>query len=421
MGRAAVAFFALVLAAAAAVVWLGIARTSPAPPAPPPPPPPVAAGTQPAPAKPTPPKKEKPPLVLEDPIAPTREARLAFLELMAGPTPAPKAGGTYYPFPAVRADALEALTLLPGHDATRLVLAALGGDGEPGDWGADRLRAAAIRAAAGQADGRETVKAFLRDEPDLGSSDAVASAADAIARMGAEEGGNAIRRLLAVKFEDWGDEEQLAAVLQAAATLGAGATKDELLRYAHPKDDAFDARVRGAAAGAMLRLGDARGMTALEAVRDDGFGEQEFAVGLGAPGNEAAVEPLAALLSNPDADYAAKESAAFSLARIGGEKAKAALLAAMAKGDPDSAPSVATSLALLGDASQIALVRTAAGSKDSDLSIPAWRALALLNDAGSKEAAEKLLAEPRKSTADPQHEPGTRMRIWAALLLLRTE
>ncbi|HEU4395441.1 MAG TPA: hypothetical protein VFS92_07730, partial [Planctomycetota bacterium] len=395
MGRA---FFVLIVLAAGAVVWMSLARTSPAPPAPPPPPPlappsPPVAGTPAAPPKTPPAKREKQPLVLEDPIAPTREARLAFLELMAGPTPAPKGGGMFYPSADMRGDALEALTLIPGHDPTRLLLAALGGDGEPGNWGADRLRAAAIRAAAGQADGRETVKAFLRDEPDLASSDAVAPAADAIARMGAEEGGNAIRRLLAVQADEWGDEDQLAAVLQAAAALGAGATKDELLRYAHPKEDAFDARVRGAAAGAMLRLGDARGMTALEAVREDGFGEQEFAVGLGAPGNEAAVEPLVALLSNVDTDYAAKEAAAFSLARIGGEKAKAALVAAMAKGDPDSAPAVATSLALLGDASQIALVRTAAGSKDSDLSVPAWKALALLKDAGSKEAAERLLAE----------------------------
>ena len=405
MGRAAGLFFLLIVGAAGTVAWLVFARAAPAPPA--------------VPAASTPPKASAPGSGAATAPAEglsTREGRIAFLERMAGPTPPPPGGGNYYPSSAVRADALEALSALPGYDVAPLVLAALGGDGDPGEWGEDRLRAAAMRAARGHADGRETVKAFLREESDLADADGTAAAALAAARMGPEEGGNALRRMMAVEPDDWTDEETFAAVLQGVASLGAGATPEELRRIVTATEDQYDAIVLGAASGALLRLGDESGRAAFEAVREEGLDLEGFARGLGAPGNAAAVPWLSEILLGED-DPFASEAAALALAAVGGDAAKAALRRGLGKGTADAATAVA--LALLGDSSDLARVRTARDGRDPDLSIPAWRALALLGDGGSREAAERLLAAPGRSSADPLFEAGTRPRVWAALLLLK--
>lgn len=423
MNRLFGVLFALAVAAAiAAVGWLmlkgpekqalpvPVPGTGTAPVTPP-------AGAKPAPLR---PGKRKEPAPLEPAVPPTREGRLEFLRRMAGPPAPPKAGVMFFLFPEVRSDALEALERVPGEDAAPLVLAALGGDGNPEDWGEDRLVAAEIRARQGHADGPETVKAFLKAESDLTVAEDLGAAARAAAWMAKEEGGNVLRRLLAVGLDEL-DEEDLVEILRAAAVLGEGATKEELLRILAAEEDAFDSAVIGAASGALLRLGDTSGRKAMATLKaDDWFGADDFALGLGARGNVAAVPWLKELLA-ADSDGTTQAAAAVSLEVVGGEEAKAALRGALAFPAVDVARQAAVSLALLGDGAGVEKVRLAAKARDPDLAVPAWKALALVGDAASKEEAEKLLATPWPSAADPRSAPETRRRIWAALLLLKLE
>jgi hypothetical protein len=363
-------------------------------------------------------KPPKEPAPLEPAVPATKEGRLAFLQRFAGPAAPPKDGRMIFLFPAVRADALEALENLPGHDASPLVLAALGGDGIPEAWSEDRLVAAGIRARQGHPDGPETVRAFLKSEEDLAVADGLGAAARAAGWMG-KEGGAVVQRLLSLDLEDL-DEEDLAEFLRAAAVLGEGATKEGLIRFVAADPGTWEPLVLGAASGALLKQGDLSGRKALDALReDDWFGAEDFALGLGARGNAAAVPWLKEMLG-ADSEWT-QAAAAAALAVVGGDEAKAALRGALADPADDVNRQAAVSLALLGDRSGIEKVRLAAHSKDPDLAIPAWKALALLGDEGWKEEAGKILSTPWPSAADARSAPETRKRVWAALLMLKLE
>jgi hypothetical protein len=416
-GRVAPTLFFVALALAiGGVGWLAFRNAAPE--APPPEPGTAAPTPSPAPpeAKGRTGRPKKPPLPPEPPIPATPEACLAFLEEQAGPPGSPK-GGTVIAQPGVREDALDALVALPGRDATPDVLRALGGDGDPAEWGEARLHAAALRIRRGQADGAETLKAYVREEKEPAGNDASAEAAKAAAWLGGAEGAAAMRLLLVPDLSAY-DADALTAVLQAATTLGAGATAADARRVLDAREGEFDTSVLGAAAGLLLRLGDPTARKALDAAMEDGFFVEEFAAGLGAPGNGAVVPWLEELARNDD--LLARAGAARALGDVGGPAAGAALRRLLEDADADVRAESAVSLALLGDKDVLPRVRAALSIRDDDLRIRAWRALALLGDPAAKEDAVRLLGEPSPNLRDPFRGPAVRQRIWAALLLLKT-
>jgi HEAT repeat protein len=339
----------------------------------------------------------------------SREACLDLLKRHASPVRPPKGGGVVIVYEEVRMDALDALAAVAPAFAEPLVLAAMGGDGDPADWSLPRLHAAGLRIRAGQADGAETVRAYLKAEESLADTDVTVGAARAAAAMAPADGAGVVRRILAEKADAF-DEEVLASVLQAAAALGDGATPEELKR--HLASDAW--LVRGAAAGALLRLG---ADPALRLGEDDTFIEgTEFARGLGVAGNERALPLLAELLK--DEEPFTRIAAAQAVGAVGGPKAIAALKAVLKDPDPNVRDAGAAALALLGSTDDMAGVRRASKGRDPDVTVPAWKALALAGDAESRAAAEELLSQPPPKKGFP----GTvlQQHVWAAALLYKT-
>ncbi len=423
--RASAFFFILVVLAVVAAGWLlfrgsGAEPQAPAvkpgptlapPPAPPPgvPKPPAAVKGRAA------PRPKAPPPVPIDPVPATREGCLDFLTRQASAA-SPVKGGRIYP--EVRMDALDALVAVEGAAADPLVLQALGGDGDPASWDDERLHAAEIRIRAGQADGAETVRAFLKSGEDL--TTCAGAAARAASWMAAADGGGVVRRLLAEKMDEF-DAENLAGVLQAAAVLGEGASAEELRKILDAnggKGDEGDLipeyQVGGAAAGALARLGDAAGKNLPPGLESMDAGE--FAKGLGARGNEAAVPLLEGLLRSEDAD--ARSAAATALGAVGGAKAVAAVKSALKDAEEDVRAAAAVSLALQGGKDDLPAVRKAVDSRDRDVAVAAWKALALLGDADSRDAAAKLLTA---GAADPGPDRGLALlkRVWAAALIVK--
>ena len=432
-GRSASAFFFLVLVlAVGGVGWLLYTNGAPDPASPGPasvvlgrvnPP----DGGEDGAAVPNPPQAGKPrkpkkpaPLPPEPPIPATPEACLAFLREQAGPFRAPK-GAAAPLLPGARIEALDALLALSEAEAAPLVLQALGGDGEPGDWNLAevRLHAAGIRIRQGQADGAETVKAYLKEEPDLGGNSGSAEAARAATRLPPEEGANIVRRLLAVDLSEYDADTTLPAILQAAATLGAGATPADLKRILDAKDEnSFGEAAQGAAAGALLRLGDDSGRAAMDAVREsDWFSGDDFAAALGARGNASAIPWLAEMLGADDPFT--RGAAARALGVVGGPEVTAPLRKAMADEDADVRAEAAVALALLGNSGDLPAVRAALHLRDDDLRVLAWKALALHPDPDAKEEAVRLLGTPSPNIRDSRREPAVRERVWAAVIVCK--
>jgi HEAT repeat protein len=309
---------------------------------------------------------------------------------------------------------MDALALADPAAAEPLVLQALGGDGDPSDWSDERLHAAGIRIRAGKADGAETVKAFLKSGEDL---DFVAGeTARAASWLPPADGGPVVRRLLALKLEDY-DEDDLVAILQAAAALGVGATAERLrpLAAAGP-DGALEASVRGAAAGALLRLGDGTGKEVLKDL--DETDAADVARGLGARGNEAAFPLLEELLRSEDGDTRA--GAARGIADVGGPRAMDGLRRALKDPEEDVRAWAAVGLANLGARDGVAEVRKAAAGKDVWLAIAAWKALAVVGDAESRDAAAKVLAGEVKRVPPLDRHTELMLRVWAAAVIVRT-
>jgi HEAT repeat protein len=421
--RASAFFFILVVLAVVAAGWLLYRGSGAEPQAPgakpgptlvPPPPPP--GGKPPAAVKgrigPRP--RTTPPAPI-DPVPATREGCIEFLTKQASPA-SPAKGGRIYP--EVRMDALDALVAVEGAAADPLVLQALGGDGDPASWDDERLHAAEIRIRAGQADGAEAVRAFLKSGEDLTTCGGMA--ARAASWMAAADGAGVVRRLLSEKIEDY-DQDNLMGVLQAAAVLGEGSSADELRRILDAnggKGDAGDLmpeyEVGGAAAGALARIGDEAGRKLPPDI--ESMDAEDFAKGLGARGNDAAVPLLEVLLRSEEADT--RSAAAMALGAVGGAKAQAALRTALKDADEDVRAAAAVSLALQGGKDDLPAVRKGMDSRDRDVAIAAWKALALLGDADSREPAAKLLTG---GSADPGPDRGLALlkRVWAAALIVK--
>jgi HEAT repeat protein len=419
--RASTFFFLVVVLAVAAAGWLLFKGSGAEPvPAPAPAAPaPAAPGT--APAAPGPKgrpgaRRPRPPAaVVIEPVAPTREACLEFLRGLASAFPPPAPGkGMRVILPAVRMEAMDALAAVDPAAAEPLVLAALGGDGDPSDWSEERLHAAGLRILAGRADGAETVKAWLKSGEDL--STAALQAARAASLLPPAEGAPAVRRLLGEKFDEYADED-VVAILQAAATLGDGASAAELRKIAGPAgDETRDAAVRGAAAGALVRLGDPDAGKVLDGL--DEFDAEEAAKGLGARGNGAAIPLLERLLRSEDGDV--RTAAVRSLAEVGGPGAVAAVRGALKDPEPDARAWAAIALALLGGREALPEVRRAAGDRDAEMAAAAWKALALLGDGEAREAAGKLLSGGAGGPPETDRGSALLKRVWAAALVVKT-
>ncbi len=345
----------------------------------------------------------------------TREGCLDFLKKQSSPA-TPAKGGRI--FPEVRMDAMDALVAVEGAAADPVVLQALGGDGDPASWDDERLHAAGIRIRAGQADGAETVRAFLKSGEDLTTCGG--AAAQAASWMPAADGAGVVRRLLAEKTDDY-DQDGLMAVVQAAAVLGEGASAEELRRILDANggkgdegDLIPDYQVGGAAAGALARLGDEAGKRLPPGI--ESMDAEEFAKGLGARGNDAAVPLLEVLLRSEDSDT--RSAAVLALGAVGSGKAAAALRTALKDPEEEVRAAAAVSLALLGGKDDLPAVRKAVDSRDRDVAVAAWKALALLGDADSREAAAKLLTG---GAADPGPDRGLALlkRVWAAALIVK--
>ncbi len=347
----------------------------------------------------------------------TRAGLVAFLTTHASPAEV-ISGQTTYLFPELRCDALEALALVEPQAAAGLLQKALGGDGDPDSWPTDRLYAALLRLRAGQADGGETVRAWLKASAIPTEAEGVGVAAEAASWMGPEAGGAVVRQLLSAPLEDY-DEDDLAAILQAAAGLNAGTTVAQLRSVLAGGLDAWGFRVLGAAAGALKRQGDDGGQEVLKlAAADNGFEADEVAVGLAIRGNPAILLWLDQLLGCEDAS--ARAQAARSLRIVGDVGAIPMLRQAFKDGDASVRAEAAISLAVLGDDSALAGVRDAVRSANESTATDAWRVLGGRGDRASRPAAEKLLATPVPAADDLRRGPALRQRVWAAVVLLRS-
>ncbi len=378
-----------------------------------------AEPTAPAPGPPGRPRSpKKPPLPPEPPIPATPEACLAFLKAQAGPFRAPKGVTASVPIEA-RTEALDALQALSEAEANPLILQALGGDGDPSDWmmAEARIHAAGLRVRQGQADGAETLKAFLKEETDFAANGAALEAARAASWLPPAEGGNVVRRLLAGDVTEY-DEETLCAILQAAATLGQGASPADLEKVLQAAGSVFGEAAQGAAAGVLLRLGDSSGRKCMDAIRDDDWTwGSDFALGLAARGNSAAVPWLVEMLGVDEPST--PPAAARALGVIGGPEAIAALRKALAAEDEEIRSEAAVALALLGEKDTMAGVRAAVRAFDPDLRILAWKALAMNPDVPAKAEAVRLLGEPSPNLKDPMRESAVRERVWAAVIVCK--
>lgn len=415
---AAIAFGFVAAAAVGAVAW-GILRQREAEPAPPSgptmgiedspgktPPPPAKGGKK------RPPRGKAEPIPEEPGFAADRASCLEFLKRHASVfVPPPGAGAVPIPI-GLRAAALEALHSVDPASAEPLVLAALSGDGVADSFDDDRLAAAALRIGAGKPDGAETVRAYVK-AGDFTDDYAVAAAAAAAARMPAEEGARAVAALFGGGFRDYAEEAQMA-ILQAAAALGKGVPADELRAILANKDDAYEDRVLGAAAGALRRLGDDSGKRLVEKIEDLDWAE-EFLQGLGTRGNESVAPWLEGLLRHEDSDVRA--GAARALGEVGAKGAAAALKAALGDEDEFVRGEAAVALLALGDAAGLPGARAATKSRDPDLQAMAWRALALAGDAESKAAAVALLASACPGPGDGRRGQALLPRVWAARLV----
>jgi hypothetical protein len=342
---------------------------------------------------------------------------VAFLTTHAGP-PVVRDGQTTYLFPELRSDALEALAVVEPQAAAVLLQNALGGDGDPESWSADRLYAALLRLRAGQADGGETVRAWLGAYPVPSEGEGVGAAAQAASWMGPEAGGAVLRQMLSAPLDDY-DEDDLAAILQAAAVLNAGTSVARLRAILDGGAEAWGFRVLGATAGALRRLGDSSGQSVMElAAADDWFEADEVAAGLAMRGNTTVLLWLDQLLGCDDAS--ARAQAARALRTVGDVAALPALRQALGDDDANVRAEAAISLVILGDDSALARVREALGSASTGTAIDAWRVLATHADRASKPAAEKLLSAPLPAADDLRRGPALRQCVWAAAVLLQS-
>ncbi len=348
----------------------------------------------------------------------TRAGLVAFLTTHAGPAEV-QPGQTTYLFPELRSDAIEALAMVEPVTAAALLQQALAGDGDAESWSADRLLAARLRLRAGQADGAETVKAWLQAYPDPTVGEGVDAVAEAASWMGADAGGAALRQMLAAPLEDY-NEDHLAAILQAAAVLNAGTSVAQLRSILDGGVDAWGFRVLGATAGALKRLGDDGGQQVLDlAAADDWFEADEVAAGLAMRGNTAVLLWLDQLLGCEDAS--ARAQAARSLRIVGDVSAVSLLHQVLDDESPEVRAEAAISLVALGDDSALARVRSAVESSNSGTAIDAWRTLAVHSDRASRPAAAKLLATPLPASDDLRRGPALRRCVWAAAVVLRSE
>jgi len=415
----ALLFGFLAAAAVCAVAWV-VFRDRGAEPVPPASPLPIdtASGTAdtgkasakpPGPARPG--RGKRPPVPDEPGFQATRESCLEFLKRHAGSFSPEPGQGDVPLFPEVRAAALEALQSLDPAAAEPLILEALSGDGHAEAWDEDRLAAAALRIRAGKPDGAETVRAFLKagDFEDWG---AVAAAAAAASWMAPEEGGKAVGRLFAGGFADY-DEDAQAAVLRAAAVLGRGVPAEDLRAILANREEAYEAKVLGAAAGALKRLGDDAGRRVLDSLSDLDWAE-EVPPGLAARGNGAVLPWLQGLLRNEDA--LVRAAAARAIGVVGEKSAAPSLQAALKDEDESVRAEAAVALVVLGDAAGIPGARAAVASQDPEVQAAAWKALALAGDPGSKDAAAALLASPLPGTRSGLRGGALLPRVWAARL-----
>jgi HEAT repeat protein len=344
-----------------------------------------------------------------------REACVAFLrEQVRGLDPAKAEGGMVLVYPWVQADALEALTLIESLPVDDDINRMLSGDGDPDNWDEVRLRAAALKAKGGHADGLATLRAFLDSTDALEDADLQVEAARAARWLPAADAAGILRRLLVDL--DVHDEDTLAEVLRAVATVGEGASQEELSRLLADADEDWGAVTQGAAAGALLRMGDRSGEAKVNLIieEDDGFDGEEFALGLGARGNGAVLPWLEKFLQTED--EFSREAAAHAMRIIGDKQALDTLKAHAQDDDKDVRWAVGLAMAALGDASGLPLVRECISySKDVDVRIEAWRILGDYRDAEVRETAATLLAA---HVSDSKLKGYSLLeRIWAARLV----
>ncbi len=351
-------------------------------------------------------------------IAATREACVAFLLQRASVASAPP--GDIGVYPAVRMAALEALATLRPEGWQAALDKVLGGDGDPEDWTEVRLLAAGIAIAAGDARGEATLKAFLAQEPDdlLFDTEAVAAAAEAAVRLPAPQAARVIARILAEDPDDF-DDEELARIGRAAASLEALDAAASLRKIFG--EDLWDMEARGAAAGALLRGGDAAGEALVRSVEtgEDTLDGEDLASGLGAPGN-ADVLPWLRRLAAVD-DPLIRPAAVRAMGVVGVAGAREDLAKALGDEDQDVRHEAAIALTRMGDPAGLPATRAAARENgDADLRVRAWRALAEAGDAGAVDLAREVLA--RALPADSKANTHARYvaaleKVWAARLV----
>ena len=428
--KTAVFFFLLAAAMAGTVAWLTLGKGGAEPgPAPGPPVNIIVPGQTPSggnppgkghPGKSVSPKKAPAPIPEEPGFAATRESCLEFLRRQAGPPAPPSGQGPVALYPEVRLAALEALQSLDPAAVEPLLMAVLGGDGDPEDWSEERLGAAALRVRAGNPDGAATVRGYLKaDRESPFWTEGALPAARAASWMAPAEGAAVLSSLLTAPLDEY-DEDAQATMFGAVAVLGAGSPAEDLRAMLKAGKDTWEPQVLGAVAGALKRLGDDAGKTLLDALAADRWtGGEDMARGLGARGNAAVLPWLASLLTCEDSS--ARAAAARAMAEVGDRSAIPALQAALRDEDAWVRDEAAVSLLVLGDAASLPAARAASSSRDSEVQVLAWKALAQAGDPGSKDAAAALLASSLPGPRDGRRGNALHPRVWAARLWLGTE
>ena len=414
--RAGVFFGIVVVAAAAGLGWLALARKGAEPAANPAPVvgPVPDAGT--LPKEPSPPR-ERATLPPAAPVPATKQGCEGFLAAMAAVPSPPPGGGLVFLFPEVRAAAMDAWNALDSAAAEPAVLAALGGDGDATEWSEDRLHAAGIRLRAGKPDGAATLAEFLKTGAEMVDADGLPDAARSASWLPPGEGGNFVRRLLAEPADGF-DEEHLEEILRTAAVLGNGASPADLKRFLDAEDGTWELGVVGAAAGALMRLGDDSGGKVIDALAaEDWFDAEEAARGLGARGNVSVLPWLTRMLTC-DQEWT-RAAAARAMGVVGDRSSVPALVKALADPDGDVQAEAAIALLRVGDRTGIDRARKALSDMDPEIRTAAWRAVFESSDEGSREAATALLGVGCPNPKDPKRGPEAQCRVWAAALLLR--
>jgi HEAT repeat protein len=311
----------------------------------------------------------------------------------------------------LRAETLEIVSVLRDDRVPRFLSRAL----ERDESAIVRVRAAGLQALAGRKDLLPFVRTVTEEDDDY---ETYVEAARAYARIDDADGVRELTRILTVADDIDSDEDSQAAAALALARMG---VRDAVPRLREGLESP-DSEVVHACACALLLLGETDVLPVLQAgIEDDA---EEIAPFLAAPGNEAGLSVLTAILESDEPLDDERGMAAEALAVVGTDAARKVLVGFW--GTMEASPDgdrrydaelrglVAAALARIGDDRGLPTLLEAARGEDEELARAALRGLALLGRGVPVSTLVGFLAPPEgRPTLDRQIG-----RAWAARAIL---